>query len=952
MRPAVPTLALAGLLAATVGPPLHAADAPRPTPEQAEFFERKIRPLLAEHCAQCHSADAAKAGKLKAGLTLDSRDALLAGGDSGPAVIPGKPADSLLVQTLRYGGDVKMPPKGKLPDAAVADFEKWVAMGVPDPRDAAAAAPKRQVGMSLEEGRNFWAYKPPVAAPPPAVKDAAWPAGDIDRFILARLEAKGLKPAADADRATLARRLYFALIGLPPSPEETDAFVRDADPAAYEKLVDKLLASPAFGERWGRHWLDVARYAESVTLRGLVFKEGWRYRDYVIDSFNADVPFDRFITEQLAGDLLPAATPADRRRQLVATAFLAMGNTNLEEQDKKQLRMDVVDEQLDVISKGLLGQTVTCARCHDHKFDPIPTRDYYSLAGILRNAKAMEHSNVSKWVEVPLPADPADEATFARHEAEIEALQARIKAAKAKKPSAGGVLAAADVPGVVVDDAQAMKVGEWKASTTGKAYIGAGYVHDENQGKGEKTLTFDPVLPKAGRYEVRLAYSPGPARSNAVPVTVFSAEGEKTIPVDMKQPPPIENRFVSLGLYRFEPKGQSFVIVSNEGTKGHVTADAVAFIPIEDVDAAGGEKPAGNDAAAVAKAGGKGDTLAAMEAELKKLQAAGSRRPMAMSVVEEKAVEETRVHVRGNVHNLGESAPRGFLRVASSGPPPAFPKGQSGRLQLAEWVASKDNPLTARVAANRAWHWLFGSGIVRTPDNFGTTGEAPSHPELLDHLALSFAAEGWSTKKLVRRIVLSRTFRQAAAGDPKGVAADPENRLFGHANRQRLDAECIRDAMLAAGGNLSAERGGPTFPSGLAADYNFKYKGPARRSVYLPVFRNAVPDALEAFDFADPSTVTGRRNASTVAPQALFMMNNPFAVEQAQAAAVRVIGEKHGDDATRVERAYRLALGRGPTTGEKAVAAHFIGGQSGDPKATWATLFQALFASADFRYVD
>jgi hypothetical protein len=770
------------------------------------------------------------------------------------------------------------------------------------------------------------------------VRDTAWPASDIDRFVLARLEAKGLKPAPDADRATLGRRVYYDLTGLPPTPEEVDVFVRDTDPAAYEKLVDRLLASPQFGERWGRHWLDVARFAESVTLRGLVFREAWRYRDYVIDSFTADVPFDRFIREQIAGDLLPAATADDRRRQLVATTFLALGNTNLEEQDKRQLRMDAVDEQLDVITKGFLAQTVTCARCHDHKFDPIPTKDYYALAGILRNAKAMEHANVSAWVEVPLPVEPAAEAELKEHEAAVAAIKKQIAAAKSKAgPKASGVLAVKDVPGIVVDDEHAKKVGDWTHSTDSGNYIGTGYVHDGNAGKGEKTLTFQPEGVPPGRYEVRLAYSPGSTRAGNVPVHVFSADGEKTVPVDMKKNPPLEGRFVSLGEYRFEKNGLAYVMISNEDTKGHVTADAVVFVRTDGDSAKGGDKPAA-------------DSVKALEAELKRLQDGGPKRPMAMSVVEEKVIEDTRVHVRGSVHNLGEPAPRGFLTVATHGSVPTIPKGQSGRKELAEWVASADNPLTARVTANRAWHWLFGSGPVRTTDNFGTTGERPSDPELLDHLATTFVNDGWSVKKLVRRIVLSRTYRQSSAGDPATVAADPDNRLFGRANRRRLEAEAIRDTVLSVSGKLDLTRGGPTFPATLAADYGYKANS-NRRSVYLPVFRNALPEALEVFDFADSSMVTGRRNTSTVAPQALFLMNHPFVLEHSQHAAARMLAEKLPDDEARISRAYRLTLGRSPTDGERSVARRFLG-RGGDPKEAWAALFHALFASADFRYVD
>ncbi|MBP3960574.1 DUF1553 domain-containing protein [Gemmata sp. G18] len=941
MRFAVVTVtALFALVSFTrIEPPARAAD---PDPAALEFFEKKIRPVLVEHCAACHSVAAEKNKKLKGGLFVDSREGMLKGGDSGPAVVPGKPADSLLLKTMKYDGDVQMPPKGKLPAAALKDFEKWIAMGAPTPRDNAPIGSKKQIGLSIEEGRKFWAYKLPVRPLVPNVQNPKWEArNEIDAFVLAALDAKGLKPAPEADRATLARRLYYDLTGLPPPPEEADAFVNDKAPGAYEKLVDKLLASPEFGVRWGRHWLDIARFAESVTLRGFVYPHAWRYRDYVIDSFNADVPFDRFIKEQLAGDLLPAATLDDRKRQLVATTFLQLGNTNLEEQDKKALRMDVVDEQLDVITKGFLAQTVTCARCHDHKFDPIPTKDYYALAGILRNVKAMEHANVSKWVEVPLPADPATESALKKHEAALASLQAQIAAAKkAAGTTAAGALAVKDVPGIVVDDTRAKKVGAWASSTFNKTFIGAGYIHDSDGGKGQKTLTFQPDAVPPGKFEVRLAYSPGTNRAAKVVVHVFSADGEAEVSVDMTKPPAIDGRFVSLGEYRFEKGGQAYVMISNEGTKGHVTADAVVFLSLDRKEQ--GDEPARAEP----------DTVKALEVELKKLQATGPKREMAMSVAEEKVIEDTNVHVRGSVHNLGDVAPRGVLTVARYGAPLTIPKNQSGRAELAEWIASRDNPLTARVAANRVWYWLLGAGLVRTVDNFGTTGETPSNPELLDYLASVFQAPadpatggmGWSVKKLVRYIVLSRTYRQSVT-----VTADPENRLFGRANRRRLEAEEIRDTVLAVNGQLDLTRGGPTFPDSLAADYGYKANS-ARRSVYLPQFRNALPEMLEVFDAADPSVTTGKRNTGTVAPQALFMMNHPFVLEHSKRAAARLLGEKHADDTARITRAYRLTLGREPTLGERAVAERFL---KGKPDADgWTAVFHALFASAEFRYVN
>jgi cytochrome c553 len=409
----------------TLATPLSAAE---PSPQQLAFFESKIRPVLVEHCYSCHSKDAENKNKLKGGLLLDTKAGTLTGGDSGPSLVAGKPAESLLLKTLKYDGDLRMPPKGKLPDSVIADFETWIQSGAADPREGTQQ--KKQIGMSLEAGRQFWAYKPLTNPTPPTVKNAAWVKNPIDAFILHKLESAKATPTNDAEPHVWLRRIYFDLIGLPPTPKQLDdfhaAFAKNPT-TARETIVDELLASPRFGERWGRHWLDVTRYAESVTLRGFILNQTWRYRDYVIESFNTDVPYDRFIREQLAGDLLPSANTDERTRNLVATTYLAMGNTNLEEQDKKQLRMDYVDEQLDVISKGFLAQTVTCARCHDHKFDPIPTKDYYALAGILRNTKALETANVSKWIEVPLPMDATREAEFMGTEKAIATLQAPRK---------------------------------------------------------------------------------------------------------------------------------------------------------------------------------------------------------------------------------------------------------------------------------------------------------------------------------------------------------------------------------------------------------------------------------------------------------------------------------------------------------------------------------------------
>jgi hypothetical protein len=742
-----------------------------------EFFEKRVRPVLVEHCYRCHSHEAKKH---RGNLYVDTRAGLLDGGETGPSIVPGKPAESLLIKAVRHAaGELKMPPDRKLPAEVIADLEKWVAMGAPDPRTGAPAKAASK-GVDIEEGRKFWAFQPPKRPAVPAVKDTAWPDGAIDRFVLAALEVKGIRPIADADRPTLIRRASYALIGLPPTPAEIDAFDNDPSPDAFATVVDRLLASPHFGERWGRHWLDIARFSESSGGgRSLLFKEAWRYRDYVIDSFNRDKPYDRFVLEQIAGDLLPYLAPEQRRDYLIATGFLTLGPTNYERQDKPTLEMDVIDEQLDTIGKSMLGLTVGCARCHDHKFDPIPQKDYYALAGILKSTRTLIHDNVSRWVEKALPMPAELELAAHKRDEAVAALKKQVELAKA------------------------------------------------------------------------------------------TAEGKL------------------------------------------------------------------------------------LEARLKELQAAAPYRPMAMTVQDADQVGDFYVCVRGVVRNKGETVKRGFLQVATVGPPPVIPPGESGRRQLAEWIASKDNPLTARVMVNRVWHHLFGAGLVRTVDNFGSTGERPSHPELLDYLAVRFVEQGWSVKKLIREIMLSHAYRLASAAEPAVATAnatvDPENRLVWRMNRRRLEAEAIRDTILLVAGTLDLRGGGPGVKSGTKAERDYVFDD-VRRSVYTPVFRNRLLELFEAFDFPDPNTVLGKRNVSTVSTQALFLMNSPFVMEQSRAAAGRAL-VCPGDDANRLEMAYRTALGRPPMPRERELSLAYLGAASG-AQAGWERLYQVLFACVDFRYVN
>jgi hypothetical protein len=931
---------------------------------ELEFFEKKIRPVLAQHCYQCHSAKAAKSDKLRGGLLVDTREGLLKGGDSGPAAEPQQVEGSVLLEALRYESN-EMPPKGKLPAAVIADFTKWVEMGLPDPRKGTEVKTNE---IDVAAGRTFWSYRELAKPKIPHVANTEIET-PIDAFVWAELKKHKLAQLGLADRTTLVRRLYFDLTGLPPTPAQIDAFVSDESPAAYERLVDQLLASPRFGERWGRHWLDIARFAESITLRGFVLPEAWRYRDYVIHTFNADRSFQHFIKEQVAGDLLPADTIEQRSRNLIATTFLTLGNTNLEDQDKKKLRMDVVDEQLETIGRGFLAQTIGCARCHDHKFDPIPTKDYYALAGILRNTKTLNHSNVSMWLELPLPVAPELKSIYNTHDLAVAKLNDEIKAIRGKLnpvPTKSGIVTSDKLQGIVVDDADATYEGKWVSSVFEKTYVEKGYRHDNTAANGLMSATFIPPLKKSGRYQVRFAYTAAAGRASNVPVTVISSAGETTVKVNERLAPTLDGHFVSLGEFDLEVGKDHRVVVRNEATDGVVIVDAVQFIS---TDEAG--EPA-NPAAVTQLKDSNGqlveqqriekaklaDRVKELELELKTLNQNAPKRPKYMTVQEEAKSEDAKIHIRGDVHNLGADVPRGFLQVASYGESIELPANQSGRVELGEWLARADNPLTARVLANRTWHWLFGSGIVRTTDNFGATGELPSHPQLLDYLAARLVEGEWSVKRLVREIVLSRTYRLSSSVDSQrdavAIAADPANRLLWRMNRRRLDAECFLDSMLLISSDLRLEIGGKTMGK-PATDYDYAHKNTGRRAVYWPIFRNSVPRILDVFDFANPSMVVGQRNVSNTAPQSLFIMNNPLLLDQSEKTARRLLEAGELTDQQRTDRLFRQTLGRLPSEGERTAVLSFIesvgtGKRAGDIEA-WAQVVHGLIGSTDFRYL-
>ncbi|MEC9092333.1 MAG: DUF1553 domain-containing protein [Planctomycetota bacterium] len=913
-------------------------------PKKLAFFETKIRPVLVQSCYSCHSQQAAAQGELKGGLFLDTRQGLLRGGDTGPAVVLNKPAESLLISALEYDNS-EMPPKGQLPGAVIEDFRKWIAMGLPDPRNGELAHGE---SIDIQQGKEFWAYQPLQVGEIPSFRRAN---GPIDSFVLRKLQQEGLQQGEVATRRVLIRRLYFDLTGLPPSVAAQQQFVNAPEPDAYRRLVEKLLASPQFGERWGRHWLDVVRYAESITLRGFLLPEAWRYRDYVISSFNQDRSYGEFLRQQIAGDLLPAANYQERQQHLIATTFLTLGNTNLEDQDKDKLRMDVVDEQLSTIGRGFLGQTIGCARCHDHKFDPIPTVDYYALAGILRNTKTLNHANVSKWIEAPLPQSPEIEANWRRHAKQVAGLKQQIAALKKKRPSSKTLLSK-NLPGVVVDEEQAQLTGKWQRSMFTKNYIDKGYQHDLNQAKGKKRALFKASLPNAGTYEVRLAYTPGSNRARKVPVTVFHADGQTSVKVDQTKSPPLLGRFVSLGRFSFTKESAARVLVETKETTGHVIIDAVQFLPIDQVESPQADRETKRAASAEAEAQKSKSQLAALEQQLKKLNAVAPQQQLYMAVQEEKEIDDTAVHVRGDVHNLGKRVPRGFLRVLPIPGVGEFSKQESGRRQLGDWIADPANPLTSRVMANRIWYWLIGAGIVRSVDNFGSAGDLPTHPELLDYLARQLQQQ-WSIKDLVREIVLSRTYQLSSADDGAQLEKDLDNRLLARMNWRRLDAECILDGLLKVSGNLNSELTGSEIRAGTKTDYNYVHRS-GRRAVYWPVLRNSVAEVLDVFDFANPSMVVGARDISASASQALFMINSEQVMDLAQQTAALMLRNQKVNDRQRIQLMTATLLGRDATAEEISITLKFLEGQK-SPGATrqekWAQIIQAVFASIDFRYV-
>lgn len=835
-----------------------------------DYFETHIRPVLVDYCYECHSSESDEPA---GGLLLDTRQGLRRGGETGPAIVPGETSESLLISAIEYN-DLEMPPNEQLSTDQVARFRKWIEMGAPDPRNE--DSPPKDEPKSEAAENPLWSLEPVANPVPPSLTDSRWPLNGIDHFVLARLHENGLQPVSEAQPAALLRRLSFDLVGLPPSVDELNDVTSGFSEETWQQEIDRLLDSSHFGERWARHWLDVARYGESAgSSRDVLMLYSWRYRDYVIDAFNNDLPYGDFVRQQIAGDLLNTDDPRQRRTNRIATGLLAIGSKSL---NGGNLNLDIADDQIDVVSRAVMGLTVSCARCHDHKYDPVPTADYYALASIFRSVKTFyggttrRPKNITDQLKVYFPLnDSFDPASKQR-----KALASKITAAEQHVKRLA------------------------KRETAAKKKLPAGW--------------------------------------------------------------------------------QDILAASNAGAVD-ARPEMAAIKAFQD---------------AVARHAEAVDTLQTLQAEQQQLP----QPEFAFAVADDSKPKDWPIQVRGDKARNGDIAPRGFLTCVNLPDEFAIPNDQSGRLQLAEWMTHEQHPLTSRVIVNRVWQHLFGRGIVRSVDNFGNSGERPTHPQLLDWLAHRFVHQHqWSLKSLIREIVSSRTYRLSTENNADAWSSDPSNDLFWRMNRRRLDAEAIRDAMLVVSGNLVPNRPEGSLVQDIGEgevgrnintkplEQPFPY-----RSVYLPIIRGLLPEVLKVFDFPEPSNPQGQRIVTNVPTQSLFLLNSPFVIEQANGIAARTL-QSASDASSRITFLWMTTLGRPANAEEMKTAMNFLHDSvvddpsSGNTNAgntkinrptgttaqnttansttesdtmapdgaaqkRWALLAQSLMASAEFRLLD
>jgi hypothetical protein len=1078
----------------TTSIPLHGAE---PSAAGIEFFEKKVRPLLITQCYDCHSTGKKKRG----GLLLDSKSGVLKGGDNGPIVVPGKPELSRLIQAVGYKDDLKMPKNGKLADEQIAVLTEWVKMGAPQPDDGKTV---KADTFDLEKRRQFWSFQPIKRVAPPEVKDRDWPTNEIDRFILGKLEAAGLRPAAGADKRTFLRRVTFDLIGLPPTPAEIDAFLADNSPQAYEKVVDRLLASPAHGERWARHWLDLVRFAETLGHEfDFEMPEAHLYRDYVIRALNADVPYDQFVMEHIAGDLMPKPRrhPTEGfNESILGTGFWFLGEAKHSPVDLRGDGADRRDNQIDVFAKTFLGLTVSCARCHDHKFDPIPTKDYYSLASYLQSSRFQRAflddperigAPVRKLKELQRQANPLAVALSAKVLAErLDGLSSTLLAASGiakEKPAHLDEWLRAWRPTEVSQEDHLFHVWQQLADPAIKKEefvdrkrdllarfkkraesVAASAEHytvfeDFRHGYRDWFVTGDAfgsapstmgdmALHLESNVPVRKLIGPHRAHSGLVSPRLqgdlrsrtFTIEkkhilyrisgrgarvnliidgfqqirdpiyGVLTFPVESGDRPVwiVQNVGMWVGL-------KAYIEVLDDGN-GEACLDRVLFSDdgrpseapnrlwvrlledpaVDSVDVLArkyqellldtvklwrdGKLPTGEEgadrvallnailaspllstlsSAAAARPSEDRDRLKEIMSRYRQEEAALPLPRRGMAMADGTGVNEY-VHIQGLHKNHGPEAPRRFLTVLAGDRQPAPEKG-SGRLELARRMLDGSDPLLPRVIVNRLWHHHFGKGLVASPDDFGVQGQRPTHPELLDWLASEFVKQGWSLKKMHRLMVLSSAYRMASRSDAKTEEADPLNNLLHRMPIRRLEAEAIRDSMLAVSGRLdrtmygrgplpyltefSVGRGRPSKSGTLDGD--------GRRSIYLNVRRNFLNPMFLAFDYPIPFTTIGRRSVSNVPAQALTMLNNPFVIQQAERWSKRVLDESGKSTKERITSMYVTAFGRPPTDAETKDALTFLEeqseeyGKADDPRA-WADLCHVLFNVKEFIFLN
>ena len=920
------------------------------TQDDVAFFEKRIRPVFIEKCSACHGEQLQTAG-----LDLTTAEGFFKGGEAGPVFLKDDPESSRLLAAVRYEGQVKMPPTGKLPEEEIEALTRWVKLGAPWP-DAGVKTVTLDHGSGpkwTEKQENHWAFQPVLAYEPPPVQNEDWPQTPIDRFVLEKLEDHGLSPSPRADRLTLLRRAKYDLHGLAPTEVEIREFLADRAPGAFRRLIERLLDSPRYGEKWGRHWLDVARYADSTGLDDdIKVPYTWRYRDYVIDALNRDTPFDQFIAEQLAGDLLPPEGSDEvNRRGVIATGFLAVGTKPLVQQDKIKMKYDVIDEQIDTTAKVFMGLTMGCARCHDHKFDPISAKDYYSMASIFASVKNFESLDPSMTVsKVHLePLVPA--AKFRRykdHQERIRNAKQRIKSIvdlemyrfviDHRSPKLARYMVAAYE--VYSDGADVEAVAARERLDCEVLRLWAGYLEPGNelllhlrQWQDADEATRASVAEEyQQRFRGRGFEWIERLEEWRQEIEAWDGTGKFPKGPDLA---PGSDRFFS-----------EVTLAAASMDEGATNVDGPFSVPKQSLDYV---LPA--DSLSLVKG---------LRKEIERLeQSAPVEPPMAYAVKQGESVEQ-HVFIRGNHNNLGSPVRKEFPVILAGNEQQPI-ASRSGRLELARWLANPNHPLTSRVIANRLWQWHFGQGLVRTPNNFGVMGELPTHPELLDFLARRFVSEGWSMKAMHRLIMRSSTYQMQSRISDEAWKKDSANRLWSRFNRRRLTVEEMRDSLLGIDGSLDLTMGGALTESLDSYGFDEAYVHPdetRRRTVYLPIYRNRMPTMLTLFDFADPAASIAARPKTSVAPQGLYFMNSDFVQERARALASHLLQSDEAGDSGRIEKAYWLALTRKPDPQEvdemlEYIAAYPVRENATDSRLErWQSFCRLLLASNEYNYVN